>query len=45
MVWLLALLIAAPLLVFSAHLTAMLARCKEMDEKMEHLLRKVRVEA
>jgi hypothetical protein len=45
MVWLLALLIAAPLLVFAAHLSAVTARCAELDERLERLIQKVQVKA
>ncbi len=45
MVWLLALLIAAPLLVFAAHLSAVSARCVEIDEHLERLIQKVQAKA
>jgi hypothetical protein len=45
MVWLLALLIAAPLLVFAAHLSAVIARCADLDGRLEHLIQKVQAKA
>lgn len=45
MVWLLVLLVAAPLLVFAAHLSAVAIRCMELDERLERLLQKAQVKA
>ncbi len=45
MVWLLALLIAAPLLVFAAHLSAVIARCADLDGRLELLIQKVQAKA
>ena len=45
MVWLMALLIVAPLLVFAAHLSAVVARCAELDERLETLIQKVQAKA